>query len=69
MTVVLRCDVAVMAAQCRDRAPWWLYVIPRGNRGGQRAVIAPITMWRLHYSSSQSNRATTAPHRHNHRRL
>ena len=25
MIVVLRCGVAVMAAQCRDRAPWWLY--------------------------------------------
>ena len=25
MIVVLRCGVAVMAAWCRDRAPWWLY--------------------------------------------
>ena len=25
MIVVLRCGVAVMAARCRDRAPWWLY--------------------------------------------
>ena len=25
MIVVLQCGVAVMAARCRDRAPWWLY--------------------------------------------
>ena len=25
MIVVLRCGVSVMAARCRDRAPWWLY--------------------------------------------
>ena len=25
MIVVLRCGVAVMAARCRDRAPWWLH--------------------------------------------